>query len=636
MRSLLILLCFVIAGTGAYSQQNYEMSLVSKDLLPYASAVVRNQEVNVEVKDLESTTYHFKTAITILNKNGDNLAHMAVFYDKTTTIKYIKGVVYDEFGKQIRKFSESDFSDQAAVNSFSLYEDTRVKHYLPAVNQYPYTIAYEYEVRSKESLRFRDWLPNNSTIAAVENSTYTFTCKPDFNIRYKEFNIPDKVVIATNSTGLKTYTWHVSNVKAVRPEPFSPNNENYLPRVKIAPENFEYEHLKGSFTNWQELGKWEYDKLLLNRQNLPQETIDHVKEITANITDPKLKAKRIYEYMQGKTRYVSVQVGIGGYQPFPASEVDRLGYGDCKGLVNYTQAMLRAVNIDSWYCVVTSGDRKVSMISDFPSMNQGDHIILCLPFKNDTTWLECTSQTQPFGYLGYFTDDRTVLACTPEGGKLMHTPKYTTADNLQTRKANFALTADGKLSGDMVTGFRGILYPSRDNLLEQSFVEQTKILQRIYTMNNLEIQKVDIKQDKGPTPLTIENVSLNVNYFGNEDNGQIRFPLNPVDRQGTPPNDVRNRAYDVYINDGYTNEDEIVYTLPAGYHAAREVYNVNHNKPFGKYSASYTVKDGKLIYRRKLQVFDGTYSKELYPEVIDFFQRVSTSDRLLVTLMKNN
>ncbi len=38
--------------------------------------------------------------------------------------------------------------------------------------------------------------------------------------------------------------------------------------------------------------------------------------------------------MQGKTHYISIQVGIGGYQPFLASDVDRLNYGDCKALVN--------------------------------------------------------------------------------------------------------------------------------------------------------------------------------------------------------------------------------------------------------------------------------------------------------------
>jgi transglutaminase-like putative cysteine protease len=44
------------------------------------------------------------------------------------------------------------------------------------------------------------------------------------------------------------------------------------------------------------------------------------------------KAKKIYQYLQNKTRYISVQIGIGGFQPVTAADVDRLGYGDCKGI----------------------------------------------------------------------------------------------------------------------------------------------------------------------------------------------------------------------------------------------------------------------------------------------------------------
>src|ERR1700761_2045026 len=371
MRSI-ILFFFILAFTlKASAQQGYEASLIPKELLPYASAVIRSQEINIEVKDLDNTLHHVKTAITVLNKNGENAAHIAIFYNKSNVIRSIKGVVYDEFGKQISKFSESDFTDQSAVHNFSLFEDTRVKHYIPAVTQYPYTIAYEYEVRSKQSLNFPDWQPNSSSVTAVESSSYSFTCKADFNIRYKETNVPAKVEISTNAAGLKTYSWKAVNLKAMRPEPYSPNRENYMTEVKIAPQNFEYEGIKGSFTNWQELGKWEYDKLLLNRQYIPLETADHIKAITADIADPKLKAKKIYEYMQEKTHYISVQVGIGGYQPFLASDVDKLSYGDCKGLVNYTQALLKLVNIDSYYCVVEAGDRKISMLSDFASMDQG-------------------------------------------------------------------------------------------------------------------------------------------------------------------------------------------------------------------------------------------------------------------------
>jgi len=616
------------------AQQTYEAATIPKELLAYASAVIRNSEISIEVNGLDNTVYHYKTAITVLNKNGDESARIVAFYGKGQSIKNIKGAVYDEFGKLISKITQSNFSDESAVHDFSLFEDTRVKHYLPPVTQYPYTVVCEYDIKSDQSLYFRDWVPNSSTATAVENSTYTFICKPDFNIRYKEFNITSKAVVATNNAGLKTYTWKISNLKAIKPEPFSPNNESFLPRVKIAPEKFEYEDVKGSFTNWQELGKWNYDKLLANRQYVTDETAEHIKQLVADITDPKLKAKKIYEYMQGKTHYISVQVGIGGYQPFKAIDVDKLGYGDCKGLVNYTQSLLKLVNIDSYYCVVTAGDRKVSMEKDFASMNQGNHIILCIPFKNDTTWLECTSQTIPFGYLGDFTDDRIVLACTPQGGKLMHTPKYDAAVNLQSRKANFSIASNGELSADMTTVFKGIEYEKREGLIDESPVEQNKSIQRIYNINNLILQKLAIKQDKAELPVTTEDIKFSAAYYGAEDNGKIHFALNPLDRIGAPPKEVRNRMNDVYINDGYTNEDEIAFTLPEGYHPSRLAMNVSINKPFGKYTATTAMKDGKLIYKRTLQVIDGTYSKEMYQDLIDFYEKVDQNDRLLITLTK--
>ena len=119
----------------------------------------------------------------------------------------------------------------------------------------------------------------------------------------------------------------------------------------------------------------------------------------------------LYQYPGGHWRFSSL---------FKVSEVDKQNYGDCKALANYMHSLLKTVDIDSWYCVVQAGrEHKESLMSDFTSMNQGNHIILCLPFKNDTTWLECTSQTIPFGFLSDFTDDRNVLACTPEGGKFI-------------------------------------------------------------------------------------------------------------------------------------------------------------------------------------------------------------------------
>ena len=634
MKRIILILFTLIAGSRAYAQANYDVSLISKDLMPYASAVVRNQNMYTEVKE-GFTRYLVKTAITVLNKNGDDIAHIVVFHDKSNVIKSLKGAVYDEYGKLSRKFGEKDFEDVSAVNDFSLYEDWRVKHLIPSIGSYPYTIEYEYELKSKQTLNIRDWEPNPHTGLAVENSTYTFACRPDLNIRYKEINMPVKATTGSTKEGLKTYTWRVSNLKAIRSEPYSPIAGTYLSLVKIAPKDFVYGGIAGSYTNWNELGRWNYEKLLADRQALPPATVQQVKELTSGITDVKQKAKKIYEFMQGKTHYISIQVGIGGYQPFSASEVDRLNYGDCKGLVNYTQALLKAANIDSWYCVVEAGSDKVKMLPDFASMDQGNHVILCLPLKNDTTFLECTSQKIPFGFLSNFTDDRTVLACTPNGGKLMHTPKYTAADNLQTRKAGFTIAPNGELSGSMQTVYKGTQYDNPESLAGETPTEQVKILKRMYSyITNLNIEKFELKQDKAPMPAATENIKLSAYDFASTDNGKLYFALNPLNRLHSIK-DVRNRVNPVYINRGYTDEDEIVYNLPAGYHADMEPVNINVKKPFGNFTTTAVVIGDKLIYKRKVQIIDGTYDKDSYPELVEFYQTVADADNYNITLVKN-
>jgi hypothetical protein len=636
MKTFLTFLFILSVATCLKAQENYVVSLISKDLLPYASAVMRNEEVTTEVKDLDNTWLHIKRAITILNKNGDNDAEISIWHDKSRVIKDVKGAIYNQYGKPVSKFSESDFDDDSNHDGFSLFTDLKIKHYRPMATDYPYTVSYEYDVKSKQTLEFSDWEPNPSTGLAVEKSSYTFICKPDFKIRYKEANIPAKVVIGTNKQGLKTYTWQAANLKAVKYEPYSPIRTANLSYVKIAPEKFIYRGVNGSFTNWKELGQWQYEKLNAGRQQLSPQTVAHMKELTGDVSDPKQKARKIYEYMQGKTHYINISVGIGGLQPFPASDVDQQNYGDCKALVNYTQALFKAVNIDSYYCMVEAGSPKVSFLNDFASMDQGNHIILCLPFKNDTTFLECTSQNMPFGFLGDFTDDRTVLACTPEGGKLMHTPKYTAQANLEQRKATFTIADDGALKGSIITDFKGANYEDRDHVIYESAKEQVKDLKKIYPINNLEIESADLKQFKTAQPYTTENLKISARDYGSVADGKIVFLANPVNRISNVLREVRNRRNDVYINRGYTDEDEITYTMPAGYKVDMRPKKVSIEKPFGKFESSTTVNGDKLIYNRKLQIIDGTYSKDTYQELVDFYQSIADIDNDNVTLIKGN
>jgi len=632
MKYLSLFLLFTITAYTASAQQTYEVSAISKELLSHASAVIRANDVIVEVKSLSDVVYHNRFVVTVLNKNGDDDAEIAIYYDKVSQLKSFKGYVYNEIGKPIGKIAEHDLTDQSLADGFSLFTDDRVKTFKPAITTYPYTVEYDYDKSEKQTFYFLDWHPGQSVGTSVEHSSYKLTCKPDFNFRYKQINYKGDALITENK-GVKTYEWSANNLNALRKEPYSPNYRLLLTSVKIAPEKFIYDGVSGSFTNWKEYGDFMYNKLVKDRQKLSPETESVIKDLVKDIPDPKLKAKKIYEYVQKKTRYVSVQIGIGGYQPLFASDVDQLGYGDCKALVNYTQSLLKIVGIESYYVENMAGNEKMSVLPDFAS-RQFNHAILCMPFKNDTTWVDCTSKDYPFGYLGDFTDDRLVVACTPEGGILLHTPKYSTADNTQLRKATFTLGARGELNGNMHTEFRGAQYDNRDYMINEVFTEQVKKMKELYPVENLEIQSLQLKQDKSLKPVTTEDVTINARDYVAQNGGRFFFYPNAVNRSNYIPKSVVNRVNPVCINRGYLDSDEITYTLPDGYTVTSKPLTLTMNKPFGKYSVSMDIVGNKLIYKRLIQINDGIYDKDQYTDLVDFYQAVYDADNYSLTMEK--
>jgi hypothetical protein len=631
----LITICSILLFTTRFAnaQTDYNVSLIQKDLLPRAVAVVRNLDLRIEVKDLNNVIYRYKTATTVLNKNGDDEAALYLWYNKSRQIKNIKGVVYDEFSKPIGKIAEKDFKDVSAAQDFSLFEDSRMKIFRPAVNTYPYTVEYEFEIQAKHTMYFPDWFPKRSAEVSVEHSQFTFSSDPAFGIRFKETNYKGDQVKVDQTDKLKTYSWEIKNSKASRNEPYSGNPEDLFTSVQIAPNSFKYMGVSGSFTNWNELGAWISEKLLKGRNTIPDQTAAYIRELTRDINDPKLKAKKIYEYMQQKTRYISVQIGIGGFQPDKAEDVDKTSYGDCKGLANYTQGLLKVAGIDSYYAVIYGDDQKHSANPEFASMDQFNHVILCIPFKNDTTWVDCTSKENPFGYLGNFTDDRLALICTESGGRLIRTPNFSEDQSLQHRKAIFSMDAEGNLTGDMVTTFSGSQYDNRQHLVNEPLAEQLKMIPQLYSIDNIETGVYQLTQVKGSPPLTTEIFKLKARNYASKNGKELHIPLNRINRQ-PPVRELNNRLNLVYINRGYTDVDEITFALPVGYKVEMKPRNFTVETPFGTYSATLEFKDNALKYIRKMKLLAGKYPADKYQDLVNFYQSAADADNQKIVMVQ--
>ena len=245
------------------------------------------------------------------------------------------------------------------------------------------------------------------------------------------------------------------------------------------PSRLIYDKYVGTADNWKDCGKWFYD-LYKGRDEISDAEKPIIDTLLKGIVNNDERIEALYKYMQENTRYVAVFIGLGGYQPFHAKTVFETGYGDCKALSNYLHALLKYAGIESFSAAVSSGNYKESIFLDFPNFQQFDHIILCVPRKSDTLWLECTNQKIPFGFLGDFTDDRDVLLITEDGGKFAHTTRYDLKDNIRNCRSEFTIDSTGTAFCSVATSYHGLQYDNISFLCSSNYEEQKKWLYSNY------------------------------------------------------------------------------------------------------------------------------------------------------------
>jgi hypothetical protein len=512
-----------------------------------------------------------------------------------------------------------------------MYEDNRVKAYNPSYKNYPYTFEYEYEYTFSGSLFYPEWNPQPDANIAVEKSSFTVTAPTAIPVRYKTINTskPDS---ATND-GKKVFLWHVSNLPAIEEEKFSLNLEYLLPSVKLAAVDFELDSYPGNMSSWTEFGKW-ITVLNKDRDKLDPQTEADLARLILPSDDEVTKVKKVYTYLQSKTRYVSIQLGIGGYQPFPASEVGQKGYGDCKALSNYTKAMLKKVGIESHYTLVLAGKGETDVFKDFPS-TQFNHAFLCVPMKNDTIWLECTSQTNPFGYLGSFTGNRNVLLITDNGGKIVRTPSYSQSDNTQIRKAVVNLSEQGDATINVSTQFKGLQFENDyiHFLIYESKDDQKKYLYEKLPLSNFNVSKFNYQVINERIPTAIENLDITVNGFSAKNGKRMFFQPNLLNKLSWSLPNYEERKTDIVFNVPFIDIDTIEYNLSSKYFVEYLPEKSYFKSEFGEYTAEFIPSDGKLIYIRTFKFNKGHYPKEMYKDFTEFLKKVKNADRMKLAIV---
>ena len=631
MSRLTSLILFIFFGAIlGFGQGPLNVDLIPDSLTSGADAVIRFYTTKIDRHSLKAYSKKVHYAVTIMNSQGKKKARLLIHYDRNSEVTDIKVTVYNADGEIQGKIKKKEIRDYVSNASYTLFSDDRVKSILPLQNEYPYTVEYSYTKEYKSIVGFDTWMPLKGFDVSTERAELEVKTPAKMAIRYKAIN-RDFDFKADTSETVHILNWSTGNIRAVEAAPALPHYLDYMPVVLLSPNDISYEGTRGSFRTWNDYGKWVYS-LIEERDVLQEETVRKMQQLTDTIPDELEKVKAIYQYMQGKTRYVNVALGIGGFQPLHAYEVDEKGYGDCKALSNYTRALLKSVGIKSYYAEIGSGRSRELKYPNFASINQTNHIILCVPVHRDTVWLECTSQTAPFGFIGTDNSNRYALLVGEEGGVLARTPVYHTEENVRHSMSIINIDKSGNADYAVTANFGNAEFEDLSGMINLSPKEQRETLLKNLSMEGFTIANFSIQETTSSKPEVRLCLKGNVLRFASKSGKRLFFRPEYLFSQTYFKSISKERDLNLYKPVGYHHVDTVSITLPESFHIERLPENVTLDSDYGSYSLHAIQTESGIQMVRNLIIYRGEYGRSQFEAINLFTEAISRSDETRIVI----
>lgn len=600
-------------------------------LLPISAqkAVVEDYSTDIICDKLTHAVMHFKKTTTILHESASDFGFFSCTCSKSNQLISFKGQVTDASGNIIRKMKikdlkKTEYSPYLAIDDYIMYLE-----YTPS--SFPVTVTYEWELDCKDNLvEFPPFCPQTDYNVDVKRAAYHLAAPQELGVRYAFKNISQPAEVYKNKAGAQVISLEMTDIPRVKKIPYTRPIYDRVPIAYFAPSLFVYYETQGSLSNWKEFGMWQFG-MLRGRDALPEDIRNEIHQLTDSLGDDRQKVEAIYNLLGKKTRYVAILFGIGGQRPASAIDVCSSGYGDCKGLTNFMRAMLQEVGITSNYTTISTRNRQ--LLKDFASVGQMNHVILQVPIKNDTIWLECTNPQLPFGYVHGDIAGHDAIEVSRAGGRLVHIPAYPDSTNLARNQIRLQLDGSGIADIDVSSVFYNLRMESRIPVYKMGRDEQKKAILRMLYAPQAEIDKSEFKME-GPV-LSLDAHVRSKNYT-TATGKRLFVPVCPIRRDTSIPAVDEERLEDFYIETGYCDEDEIIITLPEGSEIEATPSDVIINESFASFHSIIKRKGSQIIITNRLLVKSGTYDKSSYSRFIEFMKRVNTAYGQKVVLKKIN
>jgi hypothetical protein len=623
MKKTILISGFLIAQLYLRAQENlYIKDSIPAALLVKSNSVKRYSKDELIVTDESHAVYKHKEIITVFNQEAEDQLRFGEYTDSFEKLDDVQIILYNKLGipgKIARKKDLRSNAVGADLMNDAMYYYTG---FSVAPDEFPVTIEISYTTKYTGLLTY----PSFNIVSpqqSVEQAYYTTTVPKELGLRFKNQYTDIKPVITEDNNKI-TYNWEVKNIAAMPGEPGGVRWESRYPKVWIAPNKFKMNDYAGDMTSWSNFGKW--DASLCEKANdLSPQAKARLNEMVAGAKNDNEKISILYNYLQDNFRYVSIQLGIGGFKPFPASFTDQKKYGDCKGLSNYMHSCLAAVGIKSYMALINAHFNAEPVDPGFP-INRFNHMILCVPLQKDTVWLECTSTTNACGELGSFTENRNALLLTESGGVLVKTPAskssankllvnniVTLSENGTGGKMNSVVTTTGDFRSDFI----------------QALQNTTADEQKSYLLNTLELPSPDEFECVMPSDIKQQNLICSINSSFEKiaafKSGSKVFLNRQMQKTLTfTMPEITNRTQDYYFQFPFRKTNTTVYILPQG-------FTIEHLPDPAIFACKYGMYTSKCEYDESKRTITSVATMELnqykippadYVETNSFLKRI--------------
>ncbi len=398
-----------------------------------------------------------RARLVILNDRGERFAGLSITGDTYNKIDNVRIDLYDSCGQRVYSKKLKDMLRTCGFGpSYSLYTSSCTYYIDLPGPAYPYTIEYAYTIESTSLFFLRGG--SLQSYLPVVRAAYELKRPPGLDVHYQVRGLDIEPQITEGNP--MVYRWEVADVAPLPNDDYLPVEAEEPAHLALSPHAFRFDRSQYSGFSWKEVGNW-YRSLAADRY-LPAGSPAAAKTGIEVIWDA-------YNRVLQETRYVAVSIGIGGWQPHPASDVQQCGYGDCKDMATLLVSYLRQAGVEAYpVLIATRGSGTID--PEFPSFGF-NHVITFAIDGSDTIWMDPTCDDCLCGQLPAADQDVPVLAVTDTGGVLLRTPSSTADDNRWVRTTTLRLRKDHRLGIEAEWEVTGIGALRLQALFEDSDVE---------------------------------------------------------------------------------------------------------------------------------------------------------------------